>query len=81
MVGELCLRAVQPVGPVFLDLTPVVQEFKKKFHSVPRIHGGSDQGFVQDLKSTVMEVTEIILAKVSRVCQLSSHSRGVLLRL
>ncbi len=28
-----------------------------------------------------MEVTEIILAKVSRLCQLSSHSRGILSRL
>jgi hypothetical protein len=77
MVGELCLRAVQPVGPVFLDLTPVVQDFKKKFHSVPRIHGGSDQGFIRDLKRTEMEVTEIIFA--SRLCQLSSNSRGFLL--
>ncbi len=28
-----------------------------------------------------MEVTEIILAKISRLCQLSSHSRGFLSRL
>jgi hypothetical protein len=28
-----------------------------------------------------MEVTEIILAKVSRLCQLSSHSRGFLSRI
>ncbi len=31
--------------------------------------------------SPEMEVTEIILAKVSRLCQLSSHSRGFLSRL
>jgi hypothetical protein len=31
-------------------------------------------------KGAEMEITEIILAKVSRLCQLSNHSRGFLSR-
>jgi hypothetical protein len=46
----------------------------------PRFTGYSRR-FLFSSRCTEMEVTEIILAQASRLCQLSRHSRGVLSRL
>ncbi len=45
--------------------------------------GEDGQHLPQDIQVSYpeLEITEIMLAKVSRLCQLSSHSRGFLSRL
>jgi hypothetical protein len=74
-----CLFVVSEVdlvvgfGRVLHD--PLAQLIGPVRHLVPGLIGKYRQ------VTPEMEVTEIILAKVSRLCQLSSHSRGFLSRL